>query len=334
MISKLKNLVASGKASEAINLIVNQLSKSDKDRYNNVILLSGQIARNHGLFSQGLIKLEEYKLSESQTTRSLLSILDSIESKEMQAIESDSKEETEVEKKTKLLFLASQPSDMETLQLEKEYLEIRKIFKKFRKSFDVTEEFDVTIDTFFESINEQTPHIIHFSGHSSNDNILLSRKIDRVSHEIPYEFLASSFKLLKDSTELVFINTMGSCLFAKVISRFIPYAIGVKGNVSDIQAISFSSGFYSALAIEKDYEKAFEFGKMLLNPISWTQENLSKENESDDKILKEDKNSFNGYNEDPNIYYLFSNGQSKDDSDTPEDFYSPQPQPPAVPEIR
>lgn len=323
MITKLKSMVASGKPKEAINIVANLFSKTDNEKYNELILLSGQIAKNHGLFSQGLIKLEEYRLSDSKTTYALLSILDSIDPEVLANVEED-KEEATYEKKTKLLFLASQPSDFPQLKLEKEYLEIRNIFKKHQRTYDITEEFNVSIDSFFESINEQDPHIIHFSGFALEENIVLSRKIDRTAHKIPYEFLAYSFKLIKGNTELVFINTENSNLFAKVISRFIPFAIGIKGSVNDTDAISFSSGFYSALAIEKNYESAFEFGKKLLIPDNnGTDEKLKKVKKSNnnDSIAKDLK--VNDKFEKTCNYQLFINGNCKGDIDTPEDFYIP-----------
>ncbi len=322
MISKLKSLVASGKPKEAIDIIAEFIAQTDKDKYNELILLSGEISRNHGFFAQGLIPLEDYKLSNSKTNYALLSIIDTIDTKSFTEVQEKQKNKP-LSPKTKLLFLAAQPSDLAPLNLEKEYLEIRRIFKKKRQHFEITEEFDVTIDSFFESIREEDPHIIHFSGFGTKDAVILSRKTDRSSHDIPYEFLASAFKLLKGKTEFVFINTQGSCLFAKVISRFIPYTIGLKGTITDKDAISFSSGFYSALAIEKNYEKAFEFGKKLLkakslNDIIPPSNNIPPEN---NEITPEPNVVYRNINAEESEYFLYKNGKCEDDKDTPEDFY-------------
>lgn len=325
MIAKLKSLIAIGQSSQAINLIADTLSKTDKESYNQLILLSGRISKNQGLLNQGLISVEDYRNSNIKTNAALLSILDSIDPQDLIQIEEKEKEDkVEAAHKTKLLFLAAQPSDKPALKLEKEYLEIRKIFKKYRHQYDITEEFDVTIDTFFESIRDQHPHIIHFSGYGDCDNIVFSRKVDRKTHLIPYEYLAAAFKLIGNNTECVFINTQGSCLFAKVISRFIPCAIGIKGVVTDEDAISFASGFYAALAIEKDYSKAFNFGQQLLQPEDHSSPAHPAIHNMNPRDGGEQQKSFTQNKKEINCqYFLYVNGHSAEDTDTAEDFYSP-----------
>jgi hypothetical protein len=234
-------------------------------------------------------------------------------------------EEQEHVEQTRLLFLASNPSDLAPLMLEKEFIEIRKLLRNKKNTFDISEAFDVSLDLFFEEIAYEQPHIIHFTGYGSENALVFSRKIDRTQHYVPYEFLASSLKLIRGNTECVFINTLGSDLFAKVVSRYIPYAIGVSGYVLDDEAISFSSGFYAALAIEKDYEKAFKNGKELfLAQKKLAKSKALKNKEKTDVAKNEEDTPLNKIKKIPSNYFLFKNGFSEDENDLPNDFYIPK----------
>lgn len=115
--------------------------------------------------------------------------------------------------------------------------------------------------------------------------------------------------MLKDTTEIVFFNTGTSNLFAKVVSRVVPYAIGIRGMVSDAEAISFSSGFYAALALEKNYEKAFNMGLDLLMS-SYPPARETGEEAKTETIEQK--------------YFLYQNGFCEADTMTPDDFFTQQ----------
>jgi len=294
MLNTIKGLIGEGKTQEAISQM-SKLASGNADIKNGVIQLSGQYAQANFAYAMGLIDAASNMSTLSKVNFGLLSLLDQMQSEGLLsggAMLSDSEYEGP---KTKLLFLAANPVDAPAqLQLEKEYLEIRKIFKNHRDKFSITEEFDVTLDTFFEAIYREKPNIIHLSGFAEDVGIFLMRKHDHTSYLIPYEFLAPAFKMLKETVDCVFFNTGMSNLFSKVVSRVIPYAIGIRGMVSDEEAISFSSGFYAALALEKNYEKAFQMGRDLLSKTTEKQK-----------------------------YYLYQSGLCPEDTDTLDDFYTP-----------
>jgi hypothetical protein len=297
MLNTIKGLIGEGKTQEAISQM-SRLASGNSDIKNSVMQLSGQYAQANFAYAMGLTDASSHMSTLTKVNYGLLSLLDQMQSEGLLsggAMPSDSEHEGP---KTKLLFLAANPVDAPShLQLEKEYLEIRKIFKNHRDRFSITEEFDVTLDTFFEAIYREKPNIIHMSGFSEEAGVYLLQKHEHTSYMIPYEFLAPAFKMLKDSVECVFFNTGTSNLFSKVISRVIPYAVGIRGMVSDEEAISFSSGFYAALALDKNYEKAFQMGRDLLG--------LSPESQK---------------------YFLYQNGLCAEDTTTPDDFYPQQKQ--------
>ena len=134
MLQNLKSLIAGGKTQEAISRMAKLASAKSSTIHNDLILLSGQIAKNQSMFTLGLVKMEDFKISESQNNFAVLSILDSMQADDL--LDKDVDLEEESTNKTKLLFLASNPSDLPLLQLEKEFIEIRKIFRNKKTNFE------------------------------------------------------------------------------------------------------------------------------------------------------------------------------------------------------
>lgn len=308
MVNTIKGLIGEGQTQEAISQMA-KFAAGQSDIHNAVIQISGQYSQANFSFAMGLADGAANQAAISKINYALLSLLDQMQLQGLFSGDRPSPDEEEGPR-SKLLFLASNPVDMEVLQLEKEYLEIRKIFKNHRKKFIITEEFDASLDTFFEALDREKPQIIHMSGFSDEGGVFLSSKIDRTSYLVPFEFLAPAFKMLKSSAECIFFNTGYSNVFAKVVSRSIRYAIGIKGIVHDHEAITFSSGFYAALALEKDYEKAFKMGHDLvaaMPPMAPKKGDKKAEPEKPEQK-----------------FFLYQNGLCDDDTDTPDDFFVQQ----------
>lgn len=308
MVNTIKGLIGEGKTQEAISEMAKFAAKHP-DIQNAVMLLSGQYAQTNMQFAMGLADAQASQDTMTKIRFGLLNLLDEMQAKKLFLTGANLDENEEAaEPKSKLLFLASNPVDLGPLQLEKEYLEIRKIFKNHRDKFIITEEFDVSLDSFFEAIYRERPQIIHVAGYAEPDGAILSNKTDHTSYLVPFEFLAPAFKMLRGTTECVFFNTGESNLFAKVVSRVIPYAIGIKGVVHDHEAISFSSGFYAALALEKNYEKAFKMGCDL--SVSTPMADIYNAKPTDAGAPGQK-------------FFLYQNGLCEGDTDTPDDFFVP-----------
>jgi hypothetical protein len=237
--------------------------------------------------------------------------------------------EVKVDNRTKIQFLAANPSGLNQLQLEREYIEIRKIFKFHQDKFSLTEEFDVTLESFFEAIYTQKPKIVHFSGLSDtgeHPSLIFNRK--NGSYQcVSFEYLSATFKLFRDSVECVFINTAFSDIFAKVVSRFIPNVIGIKEIIDDKEAITFASGFYTALSFDKNYQNAFHKAKDFLlaermKPFQPTLQTVPS-SYSIGKVRKLTKEEQEKAEEKRKYipYVMFSNGEAVHENDTtPDDF--------------
>lgn len=309
MLNTIKGLIAEGKTQEALGHMA-KFATGQADAHNAVIQLSAQYAQANFSFAMSLTNAEAHQATMSKISFGALNLLDQMQSEGLFSGETPLASGDEGPK-SKLLFLASNPVDLAILQLEKEYLEIRKIFKNHRNKFSIMEEFDVSLDTFFEAVYREKPQIIHMAGYAEPNGVILSNKVDRSSYLVPFEFLAPAFKMLKGTTECVFFNSGYSNLFAKVVSRVIPYAIGIKGVVGDAEAISFSSGFYAALALEKNYERAYKMGHDL--SASTPLEEFYSTQTADAAATGQK-------------FFLYQNGFCEGDTDTPDDFYVPKAQ--------
>ncbi len=327
-LQELQGLISANKTQEAITIMAKAIGDKNSQLRDDLVMLSSQISRNETLFMRGLIKTDDYALSGAQSIRAILAILEEVnqagylEAMLTENADADKNAPVFVEKRTKIQFLAANPIDTSKLELEREYIEIRKIFKQHQQEFVLVESFDVTLETFFEAIFQEKAQIVQFSGMADNAGLILNRK-DGTCHPVSYEYLAATFKLFRNHVECVFINTMFSDVFAKVVSRFIPYVIGIKDMISDVEAITFAGGFYTALAFEKNYLKAFNQGKDLLiqtrmqaiNPDIPRSYGITNTTETEEEKIAELKKI---------PYVLFMNGIAADENDTtPDDFPVP-----------
>ena len=324
-LQELQGFISANKTQEAIAFMAKAIGDKNTQLRDDLVMLSSQISRNETLFMRGLVKIDDYTMSGAQSIRAILAILEEVSlAGYLEDMPSDIADVNKnapvfVEKRTKIQFLAANPIDTSKLELEREYIEIRKIFKQHYSEFVLVEAFDVTLETFFEAIFQEKAQIVQFSGMADVTGLILNRK-DGTCHPVSYEYLAATFKLFRNHVECVFINTMYSDIFAKVVSRFIPYVIGIKDTISDIEAITFAGGFYTALAFEKNYLKAFNQGKDLL--IQTRIQTLESEIPRSYGITNTTLTDTEKMTELKKIpYVLFMNGIAADEDDTtPDDF--------------
>ncbi len=163
--------------------------------------------------------------------------------------------------KIKILFLGANPSSTARLKLGDEVQGIKTNLKlaKKRKNLELEQEWAVTIDTLMQSILDESPDIVHFSGHGKQEGVILQNEIGE-QEMVSTEALSNFFRLFKDSIKCVILNSCYSESQARAIKLHIPYVIGMKAGVSDKAAIAFSTGFYKAIGAGKDIPFSFELG--------------------------------------------------------------------------
>lgn len=185
----------------------------------------------------------------------------------------------------KILFLSANPKQTDQLRIGEEVRKISTGLKqaKHREQFELKQEWAVTVDTLQQSLLDEKPEFVHFSGHGGSLDQQLSggfRSLDFGDDELPIDesglaleeengklkfvktqALSNLFKLFSGEVKCVLLNACYSQAQAEAIVRHVPYVIGMKSSIPDSAAIAFSVGFYKALGAGESIPFSFEMGK-------------------------------------------------------------------------
>ncbi len=97
-----------------------------------------------------------------------------------------------VEGKLKILFLAANPEGKTQLKLAEEYRNILNHIKRaeYRDRIELTTRPALRHDDLRLALLEEKPHIVHFSGHGSNQDQLILQNDQGDSHPVSRESVA------------------------------------------------------------------------------------------------------------------------------------------------
>jgi AAA-like domain/CHAT domain len=163
---------------------------------------------------------------------------------------------------TRILFLASDPSDLSRLRLGQELRDIREKLQlsKQRDVFLLESRESVRPSDVTQAIFDFSPQVIHFSGHGTEEGYICFENIEGKVQPVSPNALAALFSLVSDQIKCVVLNACYSEIQAKAISEHIPFVIGMNKAIGDKAAILFSTGFYKALGAGHIVENAYKFG--------------------------------------------------------------------------
>jgi hypothetical protein len=166
-----------------------------------------------------------------------------------------------------ILFLAANPKGTPQLRLDEEVKKIEQGLERARKrdQFRLIQKWAVTDDDLRRALLDHEPEIVHFSGHGSGVDGLNFEDDQGHVHEIPVDSLARLFKLCSSHVKCVVLNACYSVPQAEAISQHIDHVVGMKIAIGDEAAVKFAVGFYDALGAGRDFETAFEFGKLAID---------------------------------------------------------------------
>ncbi|MDX2006883.1 MAG: CHAT domain-containing protein [Meiothermus sp.] len=176
-----------------------------------------------------------------------------------------------------VLFLPSDPSDQDSLQLLRELGRIKRQVGTAKHK----DKFDLQIEALTESINISealqtiNPSILHFAGHGSEDGELVVLDEAGNSEFMPLESLVTMIRNVNASRlRCVILNACYTKKKAKKLLEHVPYVIAYRKAFDDRHAIAFAEGFYQALAkFEHDIKTAFEMGQAQIPDLE-AQKNL------------------------------------------------------------
>jgi hypothetical protein len=177
-----------------------------------------------------------------------------------------------------LLLLAS--NDVESLdsRAADEIREIDGVIRSaaHRDSFEPLQRSALRDSDITAVLNRYQPHILHISGHAKRTEGLILEDDNREVAKIGCPELVS---LILSSTDddrlrLVFFSFCYSEACTKAISTKVPYAIGVKDEISAESLLLFTHVFYEALASGRSVRGAFN------NACAWLKTKAPEEFDS------------------------------------------------------
>jgi hypothetical protein len=162
--------------------------------------------------------------------------------------------------KIHILFLAAnsvnRPLDLDW-EIKRIEADLRAAKERDRLEFKLV--VAATIDSMMQAMLDDSPTIVHFSGHGQTEGILLRNEAGQ-SQLVSGKALASLFKLFRETVNCVVLNACWSEPQARAIREHIPHVIGTRAQIADDNAVAFSTGFYKAIGAGRDVPFAYEMG--------------------------------------------------------------------------
>jgi hypothetical protein len=167
----------------------------------------------------------------------------------------------------KVLILAANPPDTETLRIDQEIRQIQTTIRsgKDRDNIEVSIRLAVGPADITQALLDDEPRLVHFAGHGGGPEGSIAAEDDYgLAHVIPVDGLVDLFRTFGGSVDCILVNACDTELLTRELSAVVPYAIGMRQPVRDTSSIRFSTGFYQALAAGKSIEEAFQLGVIML----------------------------------------------------------------------
>ncbi|WP_077624775.1 hypothetical protein [Sediminibacillus massiliensis] len=168
--------------------------------------------------------------------------------------------------KITVLFMASNPLDAPKLRLDEEARDIQGMIRKSenRDSVSFETRWATRALDVIQTINEENPTIIHFSGHGSEDDEIVFQDNQGNAKLVSKEAIVQTMMSTSDEIKLVFFNTCFSYGQAQAMVQHVDAAIGMTTTIGDEAARVFAAHFYAAIGFGLSVKRAFEQGKAAL----------------------------------------------------------------------
>jgi len=161
-----------------------------------------------------------------------------------------------------ILLLSANPKATSQLRLAQEMRDIKEGLRlsENRDQFSISTAEAIRPRDIRRAILTSQPHIIHFSGHGSQEEGLLFEDETGAVKFVDGSALAGLFELFANQVECVVLNACYSKYQASEIAQHINYVVGMSQEIQDKAAIEFAVGFYDGLGAGKGYDFAYKLG--------------------------------------------------------------------------
>jgi CHAT domain-containing protein len=134
-----------------------------------------------------------------------------------------------------ILFLAANPAQIQPLQLGEECraIENQICAAKFRDRIRFRSRWAAGPDDLLQALNEDSPSVLHFSGHGTGDQGLCFQSEDGKALSVSAEGLRKVIQSAGDSITIVVLNACFSEVQARALEESVPCVIGMSGAIGD-----------------------------------------------------------------------------------------------------
>lgn len=167
----------------------------------------------------------------------------------------------------KILFLSASPVDQMHLQVSREQREIRDRMRRAetRDSVTLIAEPHLQVSDLAGYLLQHRPHVLHFSGHGTNEAMLLMEDPAQAGKSIPVPVQAIEYllKAVPDNLALVVLNACYSANKpeqAQALADAVGFCIGMEGTIGNQAAIQYAAGFYDGLTFGCTVRECLDLG--------------------------------------------------------------------------
>lgn len=164
-----------------------------------------------------------------------------------------------------VLFLAADPRDLDRLALDEEIRLIEEKLRasEYRDAVELKSRWAVRTTDLLQALNEDRPHIVHFSGHGTEDGIAFLDP-EGNARLVTKEAIVQLMKTMTDNIRVVVFNSCYSNAQAEAVVQYVDVAIGMGDTIDDDAARTFSAQFYSAIGFGRSIRQAFDQARLAL----------------------------------------------------------------------
>jgi CHAT domain len=166
-----------------------------------------------------------------------------------------------------VLFVAASPDvGGPQLRLDREVREIQQRVRmsEHRNAVRFHWRLATQVTDLLQALNETRPHVVHFSGHGSQDALIFEDDDGR-ARPLTNADLAQLLRISSDRIRLALFNSCDSAAQAALACNYIDASIGMNAPVEDEAAKVFAGQFYNTLGFGKSLQVAFDQAELQVN---------------------------------------------------------------------
>lgn len=172
----------------------------------------------------------------------------------------------------RVAYLTASPEGEERLRVDREVREVRDAVKRaLHRDLVVIESWPAaTFDDVFNALNDQRPHVIHFSGHGSDDGLCFDGTDTDNPDGIDVNFgiIARVLQATDSPPTVLVLNACDSFEGAELLLDAVPVVVAMMDEISDVAAKAFATKFYAAIASGQSLASALRQGQTAIELLS------------------------------------------------------------------